>query len=120
MSKKTLVIGASDKPDPYANLALKFLNKHNCQTVGLAKKKFEFEGVQVYDAPIAFKNIHTVTLYLNPAHQNEYKDYILSLKTKRVIFNPGAENKSLQKLFEQNGIRCLNACTLVLLQTGQY
>lgn len=120
MSKKTLVIGASDKPDRYSNLALKFLKKHKHQAIGLAKKSFEFEGIQVYDTPLAFQNIHTVTLYLNPVHQNDYKDYILSLKAKRVIFNPGAENKSLQTIFEQNDILCLNACTLVLLQTGQY
>ncbi|MGO1751980.1 MAG: CoA-binding protein [Psychroflexus sp.] len=120
MSKKTLVIGASDKPNRYSNLALKSLKKYNFEAVGIGKKEFQIEGFQVYDKQIPLKNIDTVTVYLNPKNQEEYKDYIIKLNPKRVIFNPGAENNDFQHLLENNNIKCLNACTLVLLQTGQY
>ena len=69
---------------------------------------------------IALNDIDTVTLYLNNKHQQEYHDYILSLKPKRIIFNPGAENPELEKLAEENGIKTMEACTLVLLSTGQF
>ena len=62
----------------------------------------------------------TVTLYLNPKTQEQYYDYILSLHPKRIIFNPGAENPELQRLAKANGIEPMEACTLVLLSTGQY
>ena len=64
--------------------------------------------------------MHTVTLYLNPDHQKEYYDYILSLHPRRIIFNPGAENEALQRIANEKGIETLEACTLVLLSTGQY
>lgn len=65
-------------------------------------------------------DIDTVTLYLNPANQKEYYDYILSLNPKRIIFNPGTENEELYDLAEKKGIQTLEACTLVMLSTGQY
>jgi predicted CoA-binding protein len=67
-----------------------------------------------------FEDVDTVTLYLNSLHQKEYYNYILSLKPKRVIFNPGAENEELSKLAKDNGIQPIEACTLVMLSTGQY
>jgi hypothetical protein len=42
------------------------------------------------------------------------------LHPKRIIFNPGAENAELEKLATDNGIKPMEACTLVLLSTGQY
>lgn len=120
MSKKTLVIGASDKPYRYSNLALKSLKKNDHQAVGIGRKEFKIEGFQVYDKQTLLKSIDTVTVYLNPRNQEEYISYILELNPNRVIFNPGAENKDFQHLLERNNIKCLNACTLILLQTGQY
>jgi len=68
----------------------------------------------------SFEDIDTVTLYINPTRQTEYYDYILSLKPKRIIFNPGTENPELEQLAEKNGIKTMEACTLVLLSTGQF
>lgn len=65
-------------------------------------------------------DIDTVTLYLNPANQVPYYDYIISLKPKRIIFNPGTENDELESLANKNGIQTMEACTLVLLSTSQY
>ncbi len=67
-----------------------------------------------------FKNVDTVTLYLNAKRQEEYYDYIISLKPRRVIFNPGTENFEFEKLLKKNAIYAEIACTLVLLRTCQY
>ena len=67
-----------------------------------------------------WKDVDTVTLYLNPLNQKEYYDYILSLKPRRIIFNPGAENDELAKLAGGKGILPVEACTLVMLATNQY
>ena len=118
--KKTLVLGASDNPSRYSFLALKRLkaNDHPVEAIG---KRHTMVGDAVIETEKkAFDNIDTVTLYLNPYHQREYYDYIISLKPKRIIFNPGAENDELFDLAKENGIVPIEACTLVLLSTGQY
>jgi predicted CoA-binding protein len=66
------------------------------------------------------EDIDTITLYLGPERQREYYDYILSLKPKRIIFNPGTENDELAALAETNGIETVEACTLVMLSIGNY
>jgi predicted CoA-binding protein len=66
------------------------------------------------------KDVDTITLYVGPQHQSEYFDYIVKTKPKRIIFNPGTENQELEELAEKNGIETMDACTLVLLSTGQY
>ena len=78
------------------------------------------DDVQVDTELLNYENIDTVTLYLNPEVQKSYYDYILSLKPKRVIFNPGTENMELISLLSAQGIQSEIACTLVLLSTGQY
>ena len=65
-------------------------------------------------------DLHTVTLYLNPDRQTEYYDYLIALKPKRIIFNPGTENPFLKKLARENNIETEEACTLVLLSLGAY
>lgn len=84
-------------------------------------KKHSFVGdVEINKEKKPWENVDTITLYLNPTHQKEYYDYILSLKPKRIIFNPGAENEELAALAKKNGIEPLEACTLVMLSTNQY
>jgi predicted CoA-binding protein len=77
-------------------------------------------GVPIHDETLDEKDVDTVTLYLNPDHQKMYYDYILSLHPKRIIFNPGTENDELASLAARNGIKTMEACTLVMLATGQY
>ena len=71
-------------------------------------------------ANLVGQRIDTVTVYVNPAISDKYEKDILSIKPKRVIFNPGAENPRLASVLNQSGIKTENACTLVLLRTGQY
>ena len=118
--KKTLVIGASENPNRYSNLAVQKLLAHNHPVVAIGARKGAIGNIPIVTEKEIFKNIDTVTLYLNPERQKEYYNYILSLHPKRIIFNPGAENEELEKLAEDNGIKTQEACTLVMLGTGQY
>ena len=118
--KKTLVIGASENPQRYSRMAIHRLLEHDHPVVAIGKKAGNVEGVAITTDHAPVDGIDTVTLYVNPANQKEYYDYILSLKPKRIIFNPGTENEELEQLAEQNGIKTMEACTLVLLGTGQY
>jgi len=119
-TKKTLVLGASLKPNRYSHIAIHRLvtYKHEVEAIGL--RTGVVAGVEIATEKTLFENIHTVTLYLNPQRQEEYYDYIISLKPKRVIFNPGTENPTFYKLLQQNNIEVEVACTLVLLSTNQY
>ena len=84
------------------------------------KKKGMIDQTEILIEPLNVNDIDTVTLYLNAGRQLAYYDYILSLKPKRIIFNPGTENDELEQLAAENNIEALEACTLVLLSTGQY
>ena len=117
---KTLIIGASTNPARYSYVAANRLKE----------KGFDFEMVGLREGVVAgqviqtgtphFNDIHTITLYVGPRHQPDYYDYFLSLKPKRIIFNPGTENPELLQLAQKNGIETEVACTLVMLSSGVY
>lgn len=119
-SKKTLVIGASENPARYSNMAVKKLTAHKHPVIALGKRAGKIGDIIIETEHKDFQNIDTVTLYLNPQRQQEYYDYILSLHPKRIIFNPGTENDELYSLARLNGIHTEEACTLVMLSTNQY
>ena len=118
--KKTLVLGASDNPSRYSYLAIQRLRLHGHPVVAVGRKNSLVADVPIDKEKKEFEGVDTVTLYLNPMRQREYYDYILSLKPKRIIFNPGAENEELAMLAQQQKIKTMDACTLVLLSTNQY
>ncbi|TKK70916.1 CoA-binding protein [Ilyomonas limi] len=118
--KKTVVLGASDSPMRYSFLAVRRLKSYDHPVVAIGKKKGSVDDIQIITEHPLMDDVDTITLYLNPTHQKQYYDYILSLHPKRIIFNPGAENPELATLAKQNNIQPMNACTLVLLSTGQY
>ena len=120
MSKKTLVMGASENVQRYSNMAVRKLKKHQHEVKAYGLRKGEIDGVTIETDLLNYDDLDTVTLYLNPKNQQPYYDYILSLKPKRVVFNPGTENPDLYKLLNDNGIGFEEACTLVLLSTNQY
>ena len=119
-NKRTVVLGASPNPDRYSNLAVKKLSAHHHPVVAIGKRKGSINDISIETEKRAVEDVDTVTLYLNPDNQKEYYDYILSLHPKRIIFNPGTENEELYDLARQKGIELQEACTLVLLSTGQY
>ena len=120
MKKKTLVLGASQNPGRYSNMAVKKLTAHQHPVVAIGRKEGTIGDVEIMKGLPDHEEIDTVTLYLNPGNQKEYYDYILSLKPKRIIFNPGTENEELEELAGKQGIKTMEACTLVMLSTGQY
>lgn len=117
---KTLVIGATTNKERYAYKAIHSLVDKSHQVVAIGVKKGMALDVPIETEKIDFHGIDTVTLYLNPERQKEYYDYIISLKPRRVIFNPGTENPEFYEILKQNGIQNEVACTLVLLATNQY
>ncbi|WP_341216082.1 CoA-binding protein [uncultured Wocania sp.] len=120
MNKKTLVLGASLKPNRYSNFVIRKLINNGYEVVAFGLKKGEVSGVNIDIELKQYKNIDTVTLYLNPKRQVAYYDYIVSLKPKRVIFNPGTENPEFYNILKENRIEFEVACSLVLLSTNQY
>ncbi len=119
-NKKTLVLGASTKPDKYSFKAISLLADKGHTVLAIGQNTGEVAGVKIYTKAIPVKNIDTITLYLNPIRQKDYYNYIVEAKPKRVIFNPGTENPELYQLLALNNIKAEVACTLVLLTTNQY
>ncbi|QTD37131.1 CoA-binding protein [Polaribacter batillariae] len=120
MKKKTLVLGASLKESRYSNIAIKRLRGKEIPVVAIGLRVGVVADVTITTEKVDFKEIDTVTLYLNPTRQKAYYNYIISLQPKRVIFNPGTENMEFVKLLQNNNIESEIACTLVLLSTNQY
>jgi hypothetical protein len=118
--KKTLIIGASNNPERYAYKAAERLLSYGHEIELLGVRPDVVFGKTVDTERKIYTGLDTVTLYIGPKHQPEYYEYVLSLKPKRVVFNPGTENQEFEKLLEKNGIVAEEACTLVLLGTGQY
>jgi uncharacterized protein len=118
--KKTLVLGASENPARASYLAIIRLSNKKHPVVAIGNKTGMVAGIPIETEKIQATGIDTITLYVGARHQKEYYDYIISLHPKRIIFNPGAENDELAALAGKNHIECLEACTLVLLSTGQY
>lgn len=118
--KKTLVLGASENPSRYSYLAIKRLLAHGHEVVAIGNRKGKVEDVEIITEQAPMEDIHTITLYLNPTNQKPYYDYILSLNPKRIIFNPGTENGELERKLSTKETNVLEACTLVMLSTGQY
>ena len=119
---KTVIIGATTNPSRYAFLAAETLDRYKIEFVPIGRRKGEVLGRTILDIRTQPKvmDVHTVTLYIGPQHQPEWYDYILSLKPARIIFNPGAENRELEEKAIASGVEAIEACTLVMLRTGQY
>jgi len=118
--KNTLVLGASDNPSRYSYMAVQKLRAYGHPVKAIGRKRTFVDDVSIDVEQKPHENIDTVTLYLNSRNQKEYYDYIMQLSPKRIIFNPGAENPELADLAHAKGIETLEACTLVMLSTGQY
>lgn len=121
--KKTIVWGASLKSQRYSHIAIKRLVNSGIETLAFGLRPGQVEGVEINTDPEYFRmipNIHSISLYVSAAHQKAYLPIWLVLKPQRIIFNPGTENPALYPELEAAGIAVEEACTLVLLSTGQY
>ncbi|HET8574028.1 MAG TPA: CoA-binding protein [Edaphocola sp.] len=118
--KKTLVIGASENPERYSYKAINLLLEYGHPVVAIGGREGQVSSVRFGKEKLNFENLDTVTLYLNPQRQPDYYDYIIKLRPQRVIFNPGTENPLFENRLKDAGIKVVEACTLVLLHTGQF
>lgn len=118
--KKTLVLGASTNPARYSYLVANKLVRKGYPIVNVGRKKGEVAGIPIESTATVHDDIDTVTIYVAAKNQDVYQDYILATRPNRVIFNPGAENNDFEQLLQKEGIETVNACTLVMLNTGQY
>jgi predicted CoA-binding protein len=124
MSQKTervVIVGASDNPERYSHRAQLLLRQHCHEVVPVHPKLTQIEGVPVIaDLSAISGPVDTVTMYVGPAISAGLGDKLAALKPRRVIFNPGTENAVLEQQLSAAGIICEEACTLVLLNTGQF
>ncbi len=115
------VIGASNKPQRYSYMAVLLLKEQGHAVYPVHPKIREIEGIAVYPAIKEIKEpVDTVTLYVNAAISDSIGKAIFAKEPKRIIFNPGAENPALEHQARERGIDTINACTLVMLKTGQF
>jgi|SRR5690554_2953989 len=117
---KTLIIGASVKPERYAYKAAEKLLAHKHDIYLIGNRPGQLFGKDIQKNLEPFEDVDTVTLYVSAKNQTGYYDYIVSLHPRRVIFNPGTENPELESILRKNDIEFEQACTLVLLGTNAY
>ena len=117
---KTLVIGASEKPERYANKAVRMLREYDHDVVSIGLREGMIDDVAIQTGRPDFDDIDTVTLYVGPQRQDDLYDYVIGLKPRRVIFNPGTENPVFEEKLRIGGIEPVEACTLVMLRTNQW
>lgn len=117
---KTAIIGASSNPNRYSYIATQRLVEAGEEVFPVGLKSGKIGDIDIFDNKPALTGIDTVTLYVGPAHQEYWIDYILSLKPQRVIFNPGTESQTFYDILKSHGIRSEVACTLVLLSLNSY
>ena len=120
--KKTVVIGATPNPSRYAYLAAHKLKKHGHEFVPVGIKEGEVANQEILNlrAKPMIQDVDTVTMYIGPQNQKEWEDYILSLKPKRIIFNPGSENPKFEQKAQENEVETIQACTLVMLSANTF
>jgi len=119
-NKRTLIVGATPNETRYANIATHMLLDFGHEVVLFGIKKGEVREIPILNEWPINADIDTITMYINPRLQEQYYEQILALQPKRIIFNPGTENVELVALAKKGKIETLDACTLVLLRTGQY
>jgi hypothetical protein len=116
-----VVLGASDKSDRYSNKAIKMLMEYGHRVIPIHPRLDEIESLEVKpDLKAVDTPVDTLTMYVGPKRSLAMIDDILALKPKRVILNPGTESSELEKALDKAHIPYLEACTLVMLRTGQY
>jgi predicted CoA-binding protein len=118
------VLGASRDPSRYSYKAMQLLKEYGHEPVPVHPRESEVLGYpvisEIKELVKLGKKIDTVTMYVNAALSSKYLQDLIDLKPRRVIFNPGSENPSLEKALVDKGIIVEEACTLVLLRTNQF
>ncbi len=118
--KKTLVLGASPNPGRYAHKAVKSLLRHDYDVLALGFRSGKIKEVEIQTGKPELHDIDTVLLYVGPERQPEYYDYLLELKPRRIIFNPGTFNREFIAMADKQGIQTVVDCALALINAGEF
>ena len=117
---KIVVLGATPNRDRYSYKAVKALRKRHYDVVALGVQKGEIAGIVIQNDRPVLDDVDAVMLYLNPERQKPLYEYILSIKPRRIIFNPGTDNEELADLAEKNGIEVVRQCALIMLTSDTF
>ncbi len=118
---KVVVLGASPKEERYSNQAVKLLLSQGYEVFPVNPAGLKVCEISSYRSLTDIKDqVDVLTMYVNSARSTAMQDDILDLAPQRIIFNPGSENDELTEECRANGIEVEEACTLVLLNTGQF
>lgn len=121
MEKITMILGASPNPERVSYDAIISLQIKKIPVIAIGRKDYDLGYIKILrEIPEDVGNIHTIALYMSSVHQKEFYDRILSIKPKRIIFNPGTQNPELESLAMEHGIEVVDGCLLVMLKTGQF
>ena len=121
MKEKVAILGASKNPDRFSNQAFTMLKDYGHTPLPVNPGFGELDGVPVFAQLRDIKEpVDTLTMYVGPEISTKLSADIVALKPKRVIFNPGSENRALAEELQKNGIKVTNACTLVMLRAHQF
>jgi predicted CoA-binding protein len=118
--KKTVVLGASPNPVRFSHKAVKSLLRHDQEVVAVGFREGLIVEEEILTGKPPIEDVHTVSIYIGSSRQSDYYDYILSLKPKRVIFNPGTVNPEFMGRLKREGIEPVSECMLVMLNDGEY
>jgi predicted CoA-binding protein len=119
--RRVVVLGASNKPDRYSYIALTKLKESGYEVIPINPALEEIEGIKVTKRLEDVKGpVDTITLYVNADRLEPLVDSIITLNPKRIISNPGTESETMRKTALKKKIEYMEACTLVLLSTGQF
>ena len=121
MIKYVAILGASDKKDRYSHQALMLLKEFGHNTYCIHPKLSSIDGEKVFSSINEINTpVDTLTVYVNEEISKNLVNDIINLAPKRIIFNPGSENPAIYDSLKESGIEVEEACTLVLLRTGQF
>jgi predicted CoA-binding protein len=115
-----VVMGASPNPERYSYKAVKRLLINNYHVVAIGKQKGFIENIEIITEKPPIKDVHTVLIYVAPHNQGEIFDYVISLRPKRVIFNPGTESPEFEDALESYNIKVVHDCSLVMMALGRF
>ena len=117
---KMLILGATENPDRYSCKTAKALDRNGYEVVAVGFKSGFIKHIIIRTGMPEIDDVDTVLLYMGKKKQSEFHDYIIGLKPRRVIFNPGAENPELQEILKEKGIEAIEDCGLIMINTDSF
>jgi predicted CoA-binding protein len=117
---KSVVLGASPNHSRYSNKVVRSLLKREHEVVPVGTTSGEIKELEIKTGKPDISDVDTVLLYLSPNSQSEYYDYVIGLKPRRVIFNPGTHNPEFIELLKEKDIEPVEDCALIMLNSGEY